>query len=521
MTLRLGQLLYTSFPKVGFHIVTSPEVPAEARQAFVQKVTHQLWDAYNPPDNGYRAVYIYQEALDWTLFAWLYNDGTDDRGRSHVPYFVGHYLAGPLSPEQLDNIFALLRKGPSMAIVRQAPPEYLEEAVAPDLWDYKPVRAGVAVPAKICKQAYKALAEGKCVEIFVSGNDNDEEYGSDAHTSLSNLSSSLMIRDIDQEPGVFANDPKGELLWEKSISPAFILGILFTGVTCGLLGYSLQPKQSLVQEIITKAEVPNSIPAPDSNRIKKDLPNSQPAMDKSKSLPEIAVANNSLPPSQKTTARNNPKTSSTVSGKGTPNLSSPAKPSSALPRSPQASTTEQLPARVRSLPGKPTLAPVPRKPNLLSPSPASSQSFASAKPTDQPPTQKSVPKTSNPAEALANDGEADKLIGQKSSQAPEVEPRKQGNATPAAIPIRLIPISSTEKTLESIEIPMQDGTSVPANKLLHLDTVAWKLDKGKTRKKLVVLVNELMESKNLNSACKKANVSLDSLRLLIKKYGNA
>ena len=485
MTLRLGQLLYTSFPNVGFHIVTSPEVPAEARQAFVQKVTHQLWDAYNPPDNGYRAVYIYQEGLDWTLFAWLYNDGADDRGRSHVPYFVGHYLAGPLSPEQLDNIFALLRKGPSMAIVRQAPPEYLEEAAAPDLWDYKPARAGVAVPAKICEQAYKALAEGKCVEIFVSG--NDEEYGSDAHTALSNLSSSLMIRDTDQEPGVFANDPKGESLWKKSISPAFILGVLFTGVTCGLLGYSLQPKQSLVQEIITKAEVPNSIPAPDSNRIKKDLSNSQPAIDKSKSLSEIAVASNSLPPSQRTTARNNPKTSSSVDGKGTPNLSSLAKPSSALPRSPQASpTTKQLPARVRSLP-----------------------------------TQKSVPKTSNPPEALANDQEADKLIAQKSSQAPEVEHKKQGNVTPAAIPIRLIPISSTEKTLESIEIPMQDGTSVPANKLLHLDTVAWKLDKGKTRKKLVVLVNELMESKNLNSACKKANVSLDSLRLLIKKYGNA
>jgi hypothetical protein len=485
MTLRLGQLLYTSFPKVGFQIVTSPEVPAEARQAFVQKVTNQLWDAYNPPDNGYRAVYIYQEALDWTLFAWLYNDGTDDRGRSNVPYFVGHYLAGPLSSEQLDNIFAFLRKGPSMAIVRQAPPGYLEEAAAPDLWDYKPARAGVAVPAKICKQAHKALAEGKCVEIFVSG--NDEEYGSDSHTTLSNLSSSLMIREIDQEPGVFANDPKGESLWEKSISPAFILGILFTGVTCGWLGYSLQPKQSLVREIITKAEVPNSIPAPKSNRIKKDLPNSQPAIDKSKSLSEIAVANNPSPPSQKTTARNNPKASSTVNGKGTPNLSSLAKPSSALPRSPQASpTTEQLTAPVRSLP-----------------------------------TQKSVPKTSNPAEDLANNEEADKLIGQKSSQAPEVEHRKQGNVTPAAIPIRLIPISSTEKTLESIEIPMQDGTSVPANKLLHLDTAAWKLDQGKTRKKLVVLVNELMESKNLNSACKKANVSLDSLRLLIKKYGNA
>jgi hypothetical protein len=173
MSLSLGQLLYTSFPEVGFHIVTSPEVPPEARQAFVQTVTHQLWDAYNPPDNGYRAVYIYQEALDRTLFGWLYNDGADDRGRSHVPYFVGHYLAGPLSPEQLDNIFTLLRKGPSIAIDRQTPPEFLEAAFAPDLWDYKPARAGVAVPAKTREQAYKALAQGELIEMFVSG---DEEY---------------------------------------------------------------------------------------------------------------------------------------------------------------------------------------------------------------------------------------------------------------------------------------------------------------------------------------------------------
>jgi hypothetical protein len=173
MSLRLGQLLYTSFPDVGFNIITSPEVPPEARQAFVQTVTHQLWDAYNPPDNGYRAVYIYQEAPDRTLFGWLYNDGADDRGRSHVPYFIGHYLEGPLSPEQLDNIFTLLRKGPSTAIDRQTPPEALEAAFAPDLWDYKPARAGVAVPAKTREQAYRNLAKGELVEMFVSG---DEEY---------------------------------------------------------------------------------------------------------------------------------------------------------------------------------------------------------------------------------------------------------------------------------------------------------------------------------------------------------
>jgi hypothetical protein len=80
---------------------------------------------------------------------------------------------------------------------------------------------------------------------------------------------------------------------------------------------------------------------------------------------------------------------------------------------------------------------------------------------------------------------------------------------------------SSEKILGTIQIPMEDGTSVPANKLLHLDTEVWKLDKGETRKKLNVLVNELIESKNLNAACTKADISLEGLRLLIKKYGTA
>jgi hypothetical protein len=503
---------------LGFHIVTSPEVPQEARQAFVQTVSHQLWDAYNPPDNGYRAVYIYQEAPDRTLFGWLYNDGADDRGRSHVPYFIGHYLAGPLSPEQLDNIFTLLRKGPSIAIDRQTPPEFLEAVFAPDLWDYKPVRAGVTVPAKTREQTHKALAQGKFVEMFVPG---DEEYISDT-----DLSTSLMIRDVGQETGVLAKNPGGESLWERGISPAFMLGILFTGITGALIGYSLQPKQTSVREIITEAEEPNAIPAPvpspNSNGIKMDFPNSQPAIDKP--LSEVTVANNPSTLSQKTTVGKNPNASSTVNGKSPSTLSGLAEPSKTLPRSPDEalSTTEQRPARLsRLLPGKPVSA-------YVSQRPASSQSFTSAKPTNQKtPSQKSVPKMSSPTKALANDEKSDKLIDQidaykPSQQAPqvsEVELRKQGNVTIPAT--QLIPISSPEKTLESIEIPMQNGTSVPANRLLHLDTEVWKLDNGKTRKRLVVLVNELMESKNLNSACKKADISLDSLRLLIKKYGNA
>jgi hypothetical protein len=351
---------------------------------------------------------------------------------------------------------------------------------------------------------------------------------SKAYITLTNLSTSLMIPDTGEEPRALVKNPGWGSLMEKSISPAFMLGIMFTGIAGGLIGYSLQPKQTVVREIIREAQVPNAIPdqvsSSDREGPKEQLSTNRSAMVKAPS--KAAIATNTAPPSQKTTAPTTANTARPSTEQNIAALPTIAKPFRILPVPPQAlPTIQQKPAGI--LPGKPVLVPAPQSPNLLPLNPASTQSFVSAKNPTQTPSQKSAPNTSSPTEAPAKDEEADKLIAQidaykpsqQSPQAPGDEPRKQSTLGVSSTPIATK--LSTEKILGTIPIPMEDGTSVPANKLLHLDTEVWKLEKGETRKKLNVLVNELIESKNLNSACTKADISLEGLRLLIKKYSTA
>jgi hypothetical protein len=351
---------------------------------------------------------------------------------------------------------------------------------------------------------------------------------SNAYIALTDLNTSLMIPDTGAAPRALVKNPGWGSLMEKSISPAFMLGIMFTGIAGGLIGYSLQPKQTVIREIVREAQVPNATPAPmpspDREGLKEQPSTSQPVITKSSS--KAAVAINPSPLSQKTTAPTTANTARPSTEQSIPTLPTITKPFRILPVPPQAlPVIQQQPAGIP--PGKPTLTPAPQSPNLLPLNPASTQSFPSAKISGQTPTQKSASNTSNPTEPTAKDEEADKLIAQidaykptqQSPQAPGDEPRKQStlgvSSTSSATKL------STEKILGTIPIPMEDGSSVPANKLLHLDTEVWKLDKGETRKKLNVLVNELIESKNLNSACTKADISLEGLRLLIKKYGTA
>ncbi len=163
----LGQLVYTSFPEVGFKVLASAQVPGSIQQAFIQQVVYQHWDSYSPPKPGYRAVYLHQVAPEHNLFGWLYNDGLDDTGRSHVPYFVCYYLAERLHTVQLEKIFACLRRGPVALSDRQRPPATLETLIAPDLWSYQPARTGVAIPLGIREHSHTALEQGNLLDLFV------------------------------------------------------------------------------------------------------------------------------------------------------------------------------------------------------------------------------------------------------------------------------------------------------------------------------------------------------------------
>ncbi|UKO95988.1 WD40 repeat domain-containing protein [Nostoc sp. UHCC 0870] len=166
-SLRLGQLVHTSFPVVGFKTVVSREIPTEIKQAFIEQVVYQYWDSYNPPSAGYRAAYLYQLTSEQSLFGWLYNDGLDDFGRSDVPYFVCYYLAGQLQPSQLENIFICLCTGPVRLMDRQNLPVSLENLVIPDLWSYQPACTGVKIPRDMIEQSQIALHQGELINLFV------------------------------------------------------------------------------------------------------------------------------------------------------------------------------------------------------------------------------------------------------------------------------------------------------------------------------------------------------------------
>ena len=164
----LGQIVYTSFPGVGFRALASAQVPIEIQQAFIQQVVHQRWNSYKPPSSGYRAAYLHQVTLEHTLFGWLYNDELDDLGRTNVPYFVCYYLAELLHADKLENIFTCLHKGAVALIDQQHLPVALETIVAPDLWSHLPAHIGVAIPANVRAHSHVVLKQSRLLDIFVS-----------------------------------------------------------------------------------------------------------------------------------------------------------------------------------------------------------------------------------------------------------------------------------------------------------------------------------------------------------------
>lgn len=162
----LGQLVYTSFPEVGFRTLASTQVPLEIQQAFIQKVVYQHWDSYNPPMSGYRAAYLYQVTPEHSLFGWLYNDGQDDFGRAQVPYFQCYYYSERLHAVRLEDIFTCLHRGPVALIDRQTPCAL--DIVVPDLRSYQPVRIGVAIPSGVRDRSHVALKQRRLLDLFIA-----------------------------------------------------------------------------------------------------------------------------------------------------------------------------------------------------------------------------------------------------------------------------------------------------------------------------------------------------------------
>lgn len=193
MYLLLGQLVYTSFAGRGFTTLASKQVPIEIQQTFMQLVS-QYWDSYNPPVSGYRAVFLHQISSEQTLFGWLYNDGTDDMGRSDVPLFVCYYLTEPLFDFQLANIFICLEKGPVALIDRHDPSACLETKVVPNLWSYQPAVSGVAIPLAVRQRSYFALRQDELLELFVPIDKQEKTIGLSGQTYEQQIAISIYTR---------------------------------------------------------------------------------------------------------------------------------------------------------------------------------------------------------------------------------------------------------------------------------------------------------------------------------------
>ncbi len=186
------QIFYTSWVKVGFQCLVSPSIPDEIQQGFIKQIVYQYWNAYNPPQAGYRGAYLHQFSRYQTVFGWLYNDESDDLGRDHIPYFIGYFLGGQLNQSQLDILWTCLETGPIMVIERQTPPFSLETIIIPDRCDYQSPRLGVSIPVKIRQQSQIAWKQGQLIKQFIAEETkffNDQDKTKDTEQKLTPFSS--------------------------------------------------------------------------------------------------------------------------------------------------------------------------------------------------------------------------------------------------------------------------------------------------------------------------------------------
>jgi hypothetical protein len=160
-------MVYTSFAAVGFRTIASSEVPREIQQIFVNQIVYQYWDVYHPPGFGYRAAYVYQIVPDQVLFGWLYNDGADDLGCSHVPYFVCYYQTGYLCPAQLATLFTWLQNGLVSRCDRQRFPAAIAPIYLSSETPFPSALAGVEIPANLQEQCMLDLCQGTFLHLFI------------------------------------------------------------------------------------------------------------------------------------------------------------------------------------------------------------------------------------------------------------------------------------------------------------------------------------------------------------------
>jgi hypothetical protein len=161
LPLRFSPLIYTSVPGSGFGLQADLNIPVEAQEIFLEKIVNRHWDAYAPPEPGSCALYFYQISLEEHLFGWLYCEGQDDFGRTHVPYFLAHYYRGLLNFQHMETILTYLQFGPETI------PTSMEPILVPNFWNYEPSRPGVRIPVAVREAVAMGNVTGKLLDLYV------------------------------------------------------------------------------------------------------------------------------------------------------------------------------------------------------------------------------------------------------------------------------------------------------------------------------------------------------------------
>jgi predicted regulator of Ras-like GTPase activity (Roadblock/LC7/MglB family) len=169
MLMELGQLVYTSFPGLGFKNLASDRIPASIQSFFLTEVVLKHWDSYDVKFEGEQAIYIHQPTLESCIFGWLYGEEVDEYSRS-IPYFIGYYLSEPLNADNLSRILACLQRGPlSYWDRRQTTHPTISVVNIPSIQDHKAAKRGLDISAEICAPLYAALAKQEPINQVIFG----------------------------------------------------------------------------------------------------------------------------------------------------------------------------------------------------------------------------------------------------------------------------------------------------------------------------------------------------------------
>ncbi len=233
LPIRFSPLIYTSVPGSGFGLQADQSVPVEAKEIFLDKIVNRHWDAYAPPEPGSSALYLYQISLEEHLFGWLYCDGQDDFGRTHVPYFLAYYYRGLLNFQQMETVLTYLQFGPETI------PTSMEPMLAPNLWNYEPRRPGVRIPVSVREAVAVEAMMGKLLDLYVP---DKKIFGWKLETSLA--------KPVQETPVPKILLDKRRKIDQKNRIVIFLLGISIA--TAAVASRLLVPKAAIVQPAQTQ-----------------------------------------------------------------------------------------------------------------------------------------------------------------------------------------------------------------------------------------------------------------------------